>query len=103
MGLLADIEKRFTIVPRVISDVETAARSQVGQALLDAGKIVLSLLPEGREAALVITKLEEAEQWAHKALAAGSTVLAEAEAGTAAVAADVPAASSPEASPPATA
>lgn len=73
MSLFDDIEKRFTTdANRLLSDAETAARSHVGQVLLGAAKEIVPLLPEGREASLVVTKLEEVESWAHRALAAGA-------------------------------
>lgn len=89
MSLLDDIEKRFTTTAdRVVSDAEAAARSNIGQTLLAAGKEILPLLPEGREASLVITKLEEVESWAHRALVAGAAVAGAAETVTSEVAPD---------------
>lgn len=82
MGIVADIEKRFTVVPRIVDDVEQAARSRIGQELLGVAKTALELCPEGRELSLVITKLEEVEQWAHKSLATASTVVADVQADT---------------------
>ena len=70
MSLLSDIEKRFEgTAERVVSDAEKVARSQIAQQLLSAARTIVPLLPEGREASLFVTKLEEAEAWARKALA----------------------------------
>jgi hypothetical protein len=78
MTLLSDIESRFTTVARVtITDLEAASKSEIGQALEDAARKILPLIPEGREAALVVTKLQEVEAWAHRALAAASPVVAD--------------------------
>lgn len=75
MSLLDDIERRFTIdADRVVSDAEKAAKTKIGTALVDVAKVIVPLVPEGREAALVLTKLEEVEAWAHRALATASTV-----------------------------
>lgn len=80
MPLLDDIERRFTTeADRVVTDAEKVAKSKIGQVLLAAGKEILPLLPEGREASLIVTKLEEAEAWAHRALQSSAVTLAPAD------------------------
>ena len=71
-----DVEGRFRAVARAllsgVDETQAELHSQVGQTIEGAALTVLGLIPEGREASLVLTKLEEAMLWAHEALAKGA-------------------------------
>lgn len=58
----------------VVTDVEDAAHSQVATTLTNVAKELLPLLPDGREASLVVTKLQEASHWAHQAVSSVHSV-----------------------------
>lgn len=66
--VIADIEHRFSF--HAASDPNVAnAHEAVRALLIDTAKAVIELTPQGREAALVLTKLEEVAFWAHAAIA----------------------------------
>lgn len=62
-----EITARFTYQPpqtmQRVDDVEEASR-----IINSAAQDLHTVLPEGREKALVLTKLEEAQHWAHAAI-----------------------------------
>src|ERR1035437_5862950 len=66
--ILDDLAKRFRHVVTTAEDV-IASHSTVATIIEDAAKSLIESIPAGREAALVLTKLEEAASWAHAAVA----------------------------------
>lgn len=67
----ADIDHRFAFHPastREKQDEHSSARAAMREAALR----VLELVPEGREKALALTKLEEAMMWANAGIARAS-------------------------------
>src|ERR1035437_1328448 len=66
--ILDDLAKRFRHVVTTAEDV-IATHSTVATIIEDAAKSLIESIPAGREAALVLTKLEEAASWAHAAVA----------------------------------
>jgi|SRR5579875_1896066 len=76
MGLFEDLEKRLGWVRHDLTEAEALLHSRIAEEILGCAQTVLSILPNplGREAALVITKMEEAAQWAHKALSLADSV-----------------------------
>src|ERR1035437_5770441 len=66
--ILDDLAKRFRHVVTTAEDV-IASHSTVATIIEDAAKSLLESIPAGREASLVLTKLEEAASWAHAAVA----------------------------------
>src|ERR1035441_7072632 len=66
--ILDDLAKRFRHVVTTAEDV-IATHSTVATIIEDAAKSLLESIPAGREASLVLTKLEEAASWAHAAVA----------------------------------
>jgi hypothetical protein len=74
MAILADLKARLEkIFSRGVEDAQAAAHSSAGQILIKAAEDLAPLIPDGREAALVATKLEEAAMWADHALHLAST------------------------------
>ena len=64
----ADLETRFKHFPPTTpedADTHAAVRAE----LFESARFLDDLLPDGREKALVLTKLEEAMFWANAALA----------------------------------
>lgn len=85
--VVADIEHRFSF--HAASDPNVAnAHESVRQLLIDAAKAIIEITPEGREAALVLTKLEEADHWAHAAIARNMDKVAPVPANPSSVAAE---------------
>jgi len=63
-----DIERRFSYHPPSTGEV-VAAHQEVRTACSDVATRFNATLPEGREKALALTKLEEAMFWANAAIA----------------------------------
>lgn len=65
---VVELRHRFTYhAPR--DELVTMAHDQVRQSCFQLARGLWTLLPEGRERSLVMTKLEEAAFWANAAIA----------------------------------
>lgn len=62
-----DIDKRFTYHPPKVENVDKF--SAIRTEAREFAKIINSLVPEGREKSLAITKLEEVVMWANAGIA----------------------------------
>lgn len=67
---MADLGHRFNY--HKPSPAKADQHQRVRDLLLEAAEYLNDYLPEGREKALVITKLEEAMFWANAAIARGA-------------------------------
>ena len=63
-----EIEFRFRFHPAT-TDARRAAHETVRHALMDVADLLDARIPEGREKALALTKLEEAMFWGNAAIA----------------------------------
>ena len=91
--ILDDLAKRFRWPPS--SDAVAAMHGKVRQLLEGPAIQLVEALPQGREASLVLTKLEEVAFWAHAAIARNQPAPA-----SAAPVDDVPAPKAPAEAPP---
>lgn len=62
-----EIENRFAY--HLPSDVGTTTHLTISEILTATAKAINSICPDGREKAVVFTKLEEAQAWASAAVA----------------------------------
>jgi hypothetical protein len=75
-AIITDIEKRFTNHPsetQLVDDAHQKISDLFKKAAIEAASIMTEVAPQAREAALAVTKIEEAAMWAHAHIARNQT------------------------------